>query len=197
MKSKYKLFHGNDFEDRYLVVNYDLPDKGVFVDIGAGPDGIQGSNSYHFEKNGWKVICAEADPRNYNPIMLNRKNAYFGVISSIPGKVKFNLGNESNDVSGILRSESNGNKVIELPSITLERLLELFKVKHVDILSIDTEGTEYDVFSTIGTIRPRLLIIEVITQGMFNLAIEQQICDYGYHVMAEIGANLIFEKNEA
>jgi hypothetical protein len=104
------------------------------------------------------------------------------------------LGNDSNDVTGMMRTEDNGKLYVMMEPIKLKDLLKRYHVDHVDILSIDTEGTEFDVWKSIGKIRPTLLIVEAITQGQFNILIEPQICEYGYRVVAENGANLIFVK---
>ena len=42
--------YANDNEDILLNETGVLPEKGVFVDVGAGPDGIRGSNTYFFEQ---------------------------------------------------------------------------------------------------------------------------------------------------
>ena len=195
MINVYKLFHGNDKEDEFLVNRFDLPDFGTFVDIGAGPDGIQGSNSYHFEKNGWRCLCADADPRNYKRLKENRKNVYTGVVSNKLGKVKLNLGNESPDVSGVYKTQSNGIITEEVDSTTLYDLLVSKRINEIDILSIDTEGSEVDVWESMRPqyYKPKILVIEFLTQGKVNESLPAEIEKYGYKFVANVGANLIFE----
>ena len=197
MNAKYLTFHGNDKEDQFLYEQFALmPDKGVMVDIGAGPDGIQGSNSYFFEKNGWDVLCVDADPRNEKKLKKNRKNAVSALVSNKKGKVKFYMNDKTPDISGIIKTRENKDSSVELDTVKLSALLKEHKIKDIDILSIDTEGSEIDVFESIGTLRPKLLIIECVTQGRYNPEIKPYIEGKGYHMVAEVGANLIFAKKK-
>ena len=56
----YNNFHSNYLEDQWIANNLQLPEKGVFVDVGAC-DAINRSNTYHFEMNGWTGLCIEPD----------------------------------------------------------------------------------------------------------------------------------------
>jgi hypothetical protein len=104
MNAKYITFHGNDKEDQFLYENFNLmPDNGVMVDVGAGPDGIQGSNSYFFEKNGWKVICIDADPRNVEQIQKNRKIGIGALVTNKKGTLKFHMSRKTPNISGIIK----------------------------------------------------------------------------------------------
>ena len=48
-------------EDKWIVDNLRYPLEGIFVDVGAS-DGINGNNTYFFEKMGWQGLCIDADP---------------------------------------------------------------------------------------------------------------------------------------
>ena len=67
---KYNRFHSQFGEDRYIYKNIDLPEKGIFVDVGAGHP-IYLSNTYFFEKNGWTGVCIDADPNQYEYLKKN------------------------------------------------------------------------------------------------------------------------------
>jgi hypothetical protein len=69
-KVKYNRFHSQFGEDRYIYNNIDLPEKGIFVDVGAGHP-IYLSNTYFFEKNGWTGVCIDADPKQYEHLKKN------------------------------------------------------------------------------------------------------------------------------
>jgi hypothetical protein len=69
-KVKYNRFHSQFGEDRYIYKNIDLPEKGIFVDVGAGHP-IYLSNTYFFEKNGWTGVCIDADPNQYEYLKKN------------------------------------------------------------------------------------------------------------------------------
>jgi FkbM family methyltransferase len=195
MIAKDLTFYGNDKEDQFLYENFNLmPDKGVMVDVGAGPDGIQGSNSYFFEKNGWKVICVDADPRNVQELQKNRKIGVGALVTNKKGSMKFYMNRKTPDISGIIKTTDNADYSAELKGTRLEKILVDHNITNIDILSIDTEGSEIDVFESMdfGTHKPKLLIIEVVTQGKFNPEVQPYFESKGYHMVAEVGANQIF-----
>ena len=195
MNSKYLTFHGNDKEDQFLYENFNLmPDKGVMVDVGAGPNGIQGSNSYFFEKNGWNVICVDADPRNVQELQKNRKVGIGALVTNKKGTLKFHMSRKTPDISGIIRTRDNSDYSAELKGTRLEEILTDHEITNIDILSIDTEGSEMDVFESMDfeKHKPKLLVIEFITQGKVNYELQPYFENKGYHMVAEVGANLIF-----
>ena len=54
-------FHAQFGEDRILYDLFDKKKTGVCVEVG-GFDGIEGSNTYFFEKLGWKCLVIEPMP---------------------------------------------------------------------------------------------------------------------------------------
>jgi hypothetical protein len=62
-------------------------------------------------------------------------------------------------------------------------------------LSIDTEGTELEVWDSIGGIRPRVVIIEHLTgaQASQRDVIEHRFLRDGYELRQVTRCNLIFE----
>jgi FkbM family methyltransferase len=195
MIAKDLTFHGNDKEDQFLYENFNLmPDNGVMVDVGAGPDGIQGSNSYFFEKNGWKVICVDADPRNVVKLQENRKIGIGALVTNKKGSMKFYMNLKTADISGIIKTTDNADSSVKLKGTTLEKILVDHNISNIDILSIDTEGSEIDVFESMDfdKHKPKLLVIEVVTQGKFNPDVQPYLENRGYHMVAEVGANQIF-----
>ena len=57
---KYNNFHSNYNEDQWISTNLQLPEEGIFVDVGAC-DAITRSNTYHFEMNGWTGFLPSRD----------------------------------------------------------------------------------------------------------------------------------------
>jgi FkbM family methyltransferase len=192
MKAKYLKFHGNDLEDKVLYENFTLPDDGVFVDIGAGPDGVQGSNSYFFEQNGWKCLVVDADPRNKKALLNNRKHAYSLAVGSKPGIAKLKTF-DSPDISVL---SSDGEQEVEV--VTLESLLEKEGIDEIDILSIDTEGTEIDVWESFDwkKHRPAIVVVEAVSSAVINEKIPEYFKNLGYTYVATRGPNLIYKWEE-
>lgn len=193
--SQYYSQHG---EDRWIVEHLELPERGTFVEVGAY-DGIELSNTYHFEQKGWTGLCIEADPRMWHRLLLNRQcNKFFGLASPVPGTVAFDM-MEIPSHSGVGR----GGKTIQVPSLPLGDLLDAYMMFDVDLLSLDTEGTELHVWESASFNcdhrYPRIVIIEHDTAGLPSA--REAILDYfkllPYGLVHETTGNLIFERTKA
>jgi FkbM family methyltransferase len=79
---------------------------------------------------------------------------------------------------------------------TLYDALKLVGLLQLDLLSIDTEGTELDVIAGMGPIRPEIIIAEFWTQPNPPVpdALKAGIEPLGYKEAHRTEANLIFVK---
>lgn len=185
-------YYGQDEIDKWLLKNCILPEKGVIVDVGAGPDGLNMSNSKLLEEVDWKALCIEGDPRN-TELKKNRKLVEMAVVSSKPD-VTFYESQISPDISGIIKYNDQV-KETKVKAVTLESLLKKHKIVKIDILSIDTEGSEVDVFESMDwqKHKPTYLVIEFDTQGKINYDIEPYFKNKGYRAIGVVGPNMVFE----
>lgn len=135
--------------------------KGYFVEAGA-VDGLGGSTCYALEKEGWKGICVEANKYEYEKLNRNRKAKCVNVaLSNRNNKVKFYV-SKNKFRSGIMDSlQKNKNPndksgwkqmgkkdMYEIDSISLTSLLERYGAPDIiNYLSLDIEGSEFDVLS--------------------------------------------------
>lgn len=152
--------------------------SGFFVDVGAH-NGVTGSNSYFFEKElHWQGICIEPMLDQFVKLVENR-NCYClnCCVYDRTGFVLFmeNIG-YTEMLSGITEAYNaphlqriqfeqmiHGGHFVEKrkPAYTLSKILDLHDVKVVDYLSIDTEGSEYQILSSLDFNRFRVNIISV------------------------------------
>ena len=59
-------------QDKFCYENFFInKEDGFFLEIGA-LDGIKFSNTYFFEKRGWKGICVEPSPKKFSLLEKNR-----------------------------------------------------------------------------------------------------------------------------
>ena len=197
---------GQHLEDKWIVENLKLPKNGVFVEVGAYT-GIAMSNTYHFEQKGWTGLCIEADPRHWGQLLMNRQcQKFFGAAGSNPD-LAFSMNPESS-WSGFGREGTR----VRVPVLTLRTLLEAYSLGPIDILSLDTEGTELDVWASGAfseadpdycTIRwpiyPRVVIIEWETAGLPSNKdrIRGHFASLPYREVHETVGNLIFERTYA
>lgn len=160
-------FYSQFQEDEWIVQNLEVPDNGFCIEIGCGADGILHSNSMYFEQIGWQGFLIEADPSAINEI---QKHRCFPILNyAVSGEdnkyIDFYI-YENKEYSGTLRP--NENK-ITVKTISLKTLLEYLGChRNIDILSIDTEGTELDIIDGLQDIRPSILIVEYNTDFIKN-----------------------------
>ena len=90
--------------------------------------------------------------------------------------------------------------IIEVPSFTLETVLEKYNIHKIDILDIDVEGSELEVLDTFDyrKYNPRIIIIEYLTFGYIDNSklILQHFEKMPYELIHTTCTNLIFLSNE-
>lgn len=141
-------------------------ENGFFVDIGAH-DGKKWSNSYFFEKvRNWNGICIEPIQEVYQELVKNRNVLCIcGGVSSYDGIAEFyRVQGEPEQLSGLvstyhpdhknrmtfeIKRDNGGLEIQMIPVFTLNTILEKYKVFSVDYLSIDTEGSEFEIIKAI------------------------------------------------
>lgn len=176
-------------EDQWIIRNLELPEKGVFVEVGAA-DGIENSNTLRFEEMGWTGILIEPDARQFETLQRNRSKTtcYNCAISSINGDVPFFL-NPVPTWSGLNRQ----GLPTTVNSMRLDTLL--WVMPRIDLMSIDTEGTELDVWQSLGNVpKPTIVIMEYYTEGMESqpqLILTQMERD-GYKLVHKTICNFVF-----
>lgn len=144
-----------------LWVCYELGEKrdGYFVEFGA-TNGVKNSNTWLLEtKLGWKGILAEPNPFWHADLTVNRTaEIEKKCVSSRSGdSVTFITTNDTDaELSGIANfadadhfaeTRSRGDR-IQLETISLDDLLDKYQAPLlIDYLSIDTEGSEFEILS--------------------------------------------------
>lgn len=187
--------NGSQFgEIQWIINNVELPKTGTVVEIGAA-DGLENSNSYELERLGWKALLVEPDYRNLEKLRANRPSA---IIEDCAVSVI-----ESNDAVFFLNPEPTWSGLTEnLPSEAtsvvklrrLDTLLDDHKIDTVNILSIDTEGTELQVWKSRGHYRPDIVIIEFATEGLpsNSSAILKELTRDNYQLVHTTECNHVF-----
>jgi FkbM family methyltransferase len=182
------MFYSQYGEDQWLAKNVALPDKGTLLEVGVG-DWKEGSNSLYFENRGWEVFLVEPDWRHYEGILKNRPRAKL-IPCALGGEVGFRNFVLTDDatLSGFLRQQGQS---IMVPVFRLQDL----GLEELDIISIDTEGTELEVWAGRGTLRPSVVIVEHLTIPFPSQEseIRKQFEKDGYQSLHRTVSNLIFK----
>jgi FkbM family methyltransferase len=161
------------FQDLFVLSETNSKKNGFFVEFGA-TDGITGSNSYLLEKNfGWNGILAEP-ARCWKESLKNNRACHIDyrcVWGKSDTKVEFceteaaTLSTAAifldRDFHSSGRSEGTSSRYL-VETISLNDLLEYYKAPNViDYLSVDTEGSEFEILSNFNFKKYDVRIISV------------------------------------
>jgi FkbM family methyltransferase len=204
---KFYAQHGEDSFVWSLFKDDKVP--GFFVEVGA-LDGVRFSNTYAFEKIGWKGICVEAHPDYTHYLSMNRPRSH--IVKAAAGKtdafkVAFytNKRGALSTLDPMMEDEFKaygkyftGFQKIEVPMFKLDTILNEYNksqhrpVETIDVLSIDVEGTEHDVIDGLNWLKymPRVAIIEISNSNREK--IEERMERNGYMLARVLGSNGIF-----
>ena len=162
-------FYSQDSQDMYLEKTIFKGYKnGFFVDVGAH-DGVSINNTLHFEKyNNWKGINVEPIKKVYDKLVNNRPNSINLnlAVCNNDGETEFlcNTG-YTEMISGIkdnfdsrhwqrLQNENkimgSTTEIIKVNTKKLETICHENNISHINYLSIDVEGAEFEVIKSIN-----------------------------------------------
>jgi FkbM family methyltransferase len=164
---------------------------GYFVEFGAA-DGIVGSNTYSLEKDyAWRGILAEPNPDWHDGLLRNRRAAIDlrCVFKNTGSRVPFAATNvaalatiaEYASCDGHARSRA-AHRIVEVETVSLNDLLATHDApREIDFISIDTEGSEYEIISgfDFGRWDVRLFAIEHNRTDR-QAKIDELMCRNGY-----------------
>lgn len=183
--------------------------RGTAIEVGA-TDGIRMSNTYYFEKErNWLCLCIEPNAYYYNQLMVNRKHtAHLAAGAENVDNALFYIYQvkRSKNESAISSLEPDSSLVDSHRNIILGQRVEFVNVRRldwilndtgifvppIDLVSIDTEGTELDVLMgfSLGYWGPRVLVIE--NHHPKKSAIRPYMKDAGYDLDYTLGPNDFF-----
>ena len=151
----------------------------TFLEFGA-TDGLNLSNSYSLEKfSNWKGVIAEPDPQWHKRLKFNRPDSriiydciwtksnetldfvssYYGELSTLE-KYKFS---DKESMPANSKNRNSNSKKIKVNTISLNDLINIeFNKKSPSYISIDTEGSEYEIIKSFdfNNYRPQIFTIE-------------------------------------
>lgn len=173
----YQTFHGQSREDEIAWQIFQHEPTGYFAEVGAY-DGVILSNTYAFERRGWRGMCFEPHPEFHKQLVANRSGSTC-IHAAVGNRIELATPFYSTP-NAIFSSTSQADleslksiyvdereqfeqmQQIAVPLITLDYALAIHGVEQVDYLSVDVEGRELDVLQGFEIVRwrPRLVIVE-------------------------------------
>lgn len=150
---------------------------GNCVEVG-GFDGVTGSNTYFFEKIGWRCLIVEPMP-DFCQKIRNARTCEIAEVaaSNKAGEVEFyvavgveTLSTIEKDDQHFARIKCLSDKAIRKITVNTARLNDILlerKMTDIDFLTIDVEGHEMSVLlgMSFDEIKPRIIIIEDNSNG--------------------------------
>jgi FkbM family methyltransferase len=162
---------GENFQDIFAMLVLDARTNGFFVEFGA-TDGVAGSNSHIMEKAfGWSGILAEPAACWHAALQRNRsaRISHKCVWRETGAQLTFSETRDAGFSTLEVLTTSDRHaprrvaaKTYAVETITLDQLLSEYDAPQViDYLSIDTEGSEFDILETFDFARHRPLVLTV------------------------------------
>jgi FkbM family methyltransferase len=192
-KQKYGPDHFSEREEEWLIRDY-FQDRrgGLFVDVGANHYKIASKTFYLESRLGWSGIAIEPQREfgeEYAKYRPRTRFLPFFVSDASNQTAKLYLRRRKDQVASsneaFVRTFGTPAEVRDVPTMTLDDILESEGVGHIDLLSIDIELHEPEALRgfTIERFKPSLVCIEGL------LPVRQQILDYfaahGYVVIGK------------
>lgn len=187
-------YHSQYGEDQYANDHFfHNMTQGLYLELGA-LDGREFTNTLFFaQRLGWKGLLVEANPTKYAALKVNRPNDVC-VHAAACGKTQAVHFLAADLVGGIYEFMSEEFKRIwhasvvvdDLPVVSclpLSSILNKVGLRQIDFLSLDTEGAELQVLSTLDFSLVQILVIVVEADGtnpQKDLAIQELLRANGF-----------------
>ena len=167
--------------------------NGFYVDVGANHP-TEDSQSWHLECMGWRGLLIEPLPHYCEMLKTSRSGTVIQVACSSPindGKTMPMLvaGVHSTLNANPIALGANAQAVMQVPTRTLDAVLIENQVQPgFDLLSIDVEGHEMEVFQgfDLGRWQPRLVLLE---DHVIGLDKHRYMLSHGYQLLMRTGLN--------
>lgn len=175
--SKYSAFSNSQLnQDIFVLLMTKFKKEGFFVEFGAC-DGLHLSNTYLLEKIfKWNGILAEP-AKIYHQKLKENRNCIIdtNAVHSLTGKeLDFQMVYDHSDLSGLVENINENSKdkhrfkrnknfeIYSVITISLSDLLKKYNApSEIDYISLDTEGSEYEILKNFNFDEYKINIITV------------------------------------
>jgi FkbM family methyltransferase len=165
-------YQPNGALSQWVAEQFDPDYRGYGIDVGAS-DGISINTTYVLEKhNGWTIVSCEPNPDFHKHLKATRTWVEVCAVSDVSeDHVEFSVNPNYPECYSSLKpdaraaTEADGCKnwhTAIVPVRTLDQILEKWEFPRLDLLAVDTEGTELDVLKGCDLKRwkPKAVIVE-------------------------------------
>jgi FkbM family methyltransferase len=168
---------------------------GVFVDIGGNRP--QNAVSRQLLESGWTGVIVEPIPWNAQELRSGGWPVVEELALTCPERAKqgtceFHLAGGGGEHSSLLldgiHPDSRHNKTITVKLGVLEELLGKHKISNINLLSIDTEGTELDILRGLNFSAHRIDLI-LCEDWQRTAKLHRYLAGNGYKIILRTGFN--------
>lgn len=193
--------------EQQIILDFFQDFAGTFMDIGANT-GIDLSNTWFIANTGWQGTLVEPSPIAFKRLQANYEGkAGFDLlevaVDSYNGHIEFwesgeHLGNgdvalvSTTNRDELTRWKKENFRMIPVKCVDFRMLLSMTSHRNFDLISIDIEGSEWQVvpqinFQALGT---KMAIIEY--NGHHREYFDRILFRQGFHLHAKNRENLIY-----
>jgi FkbM family methyltransferase len=202
---------GEDLIMDYALKNLDIATP-TFLDVGTNLPALN-NNTFFFYKRGSHGVCIEPDPELFKAVQKERKNDVclnVGIGSADNSSADYYV-MSSKALSTFVKDEAEKcvhdsnygkqkiEKIIKIPLVSINGILKKYFPLPPDILSLDTEGFDFEIIKSLDfqNFRPKIICVETARFGN-NKKVEKRtdIISYlenqNYWLFADTFVNSIF-----
>ena len=171
-------YYSQNGEDFLLDQMFDRKNHGFFVEVGC-IDGRRFSNTLTFEERGWRGMCIEPHGDYIDLLKTNRprsiichcaagatdlKNVTF--YANARGSLSTLDKTKESEFRSKYHQYFSGFEEQTIEQRSLDSLIHEHKIEYIDILSIDVEGSEYQVIQGLDfqVLKPSVIVVEVANE---------------------------------
>ena len=167
----HKFWPPNSSLTKYITDQFEPGYVGFCVDVGAS-DGVSNNTTYLLEfSHRWTVVSVEANPEFAGVLKKTRARVEMCACSDKPGEATFSINTLNPEAFSSLRPQFREDlcpkdgvsfKTVKVPVKTVDQILATWEFPQLDVLCVDTEGTELDVLTGCDLARwkPHVIVSE-------------------------------------
>jgi FkbM family methyltransferase len=162
-------------QDLFALKRFANVKNPFFLDIGAY-DGVRMSNTFLLEQNGWRGICVEANPTVFPTLQQTRrksrciKAACFSKSNEKLPFVEASILSGFDDYLNYRKERLHDNPRLTVNTTTVTQILDRLKAPQIiHYMSLDTEGSEYEIMKGIDFDKYKFPLITVEHNNVYGL----------------------------
>lgn len=202
-------FHSQHEIEKYA--NHFFQEPGFFLEIGCWDGELISQTAWLERVKGWTGLCVDPFPVHFNQRSCRVcAKAVVGGQLSVGGREFIKVGKDrrhKGDVSYFsgfrdsvkahweLISQHCDYQIVQVPTITMDELYQEYQLPdYIEFLSVDTEGSELEIFESIefNTHRFGLIVFEHNEDEIVKRRIGELLMEHGYVRIAEMRCDDVY-----